>query len=400
MQEGVASEAVLARRPPRPRPPDRLLRRQQHPARRPGRPGDHRGRGQALRGVRLARASTSATDIDLDDARARDARGDGRGGPAVADHRASRTSATAARTSRTPTKAHGSPLGEDAIRETKETLRLGPGQARSSSRTRRSSTSARRASAASSSRTSGTRAFDAYKRGAPGQGASCSSAPGGRAARRLGRRRCRSSSADEKRDGHPQGVRRGDPVGARARARSWSAARPTSPARTTPTSRTAATSQKGDYGGRNIRFGVREHGMGAIVNGLGARRACAPFGGTFLTSRDYMRGAIRLAALMKLPSIYVYTHDSIGLGEDGPTHQPVEHLAALRAIPRPERDPPGRRQRDALGPGASRSPAPRRRRRSRCRARTCRRSTRTTCPTTRSSAAPTCSRDTEAASPT
>jgi transketolase len=91
--------------------------------------------------------------------------------------------------------------------------------------------------------------------------------------------------------------------------------------------------QKGEYGGRNIRFGVREHGMGSMVNGLGLEGLRA-FGGTFLTFSDYMRGAIRLSALMKLPSIWVYTHDSIGLGEDGPTHQAVEHLAALRAIPR------------------------------------------------------------------
>ena len=91
--------------------------------------------------------------------------------------------------------------------------------------------------------------------------------------------------------------------------------------------------QKGDYSGRNIRFGVREHGMGAMVNGIGLE-GLRCFGGTFLTFSDYMRGAIRLSALMKLPSIWVYTHDSIGLGEDGPTHQPVEHLPALRAIPR------------------------------------------------------------------
>jgi transketolase len=91
--------------------------------------------------------------------------------------------------------------------------------------------------------------------------------------------------------------------------------------------------QKGHYEGRNIRFGVREHGMGAMVNGLGLEGLRA-FGGTFLTFSDYMRGAVRLSALMKLPSIWIYTHDSIGLGEDGPTHQPIEHLAALRAIPR------------------------------------------------------------------
>ena len=91
--------------------------------------------------------------------------------------------------------------------------------------------------------------------------------------------------------------------------------------------------ERGAFGGRNLRFGVREHAMGAIVNGLGLHGFRA-FGGTFLTFSDYMRGAVRLSALMKLPSVWVYTHDSIGLGEDGPTHQPVEHLAALRAIPR------------------------------------------------------------------
>jgi transketolase len=88
-----------------------------------------------------------------------------------------------------------------------------------------------------------------------------------------------------------------------------------------------------DYSGRNIAFGVREHGMGAIVNGL-ATHGFRAYGGTFLTFSDYMRGAVRLAALMKLPAIYVWTHDSIGLGEDGPTHQSIEQLAALRAIPR------------------------------------------------------------------
>jgi len=89
----------------------------------------------------------------------------------------------------------------------------------------------------------------------------------------------------------------------------------------------------GDYAGRNIHFGVREHGMGTVVNGL-ALHGFRAFGATFLTFSDYMRGPVRLSALMKLPAIWIYTHDSIGLGEDGPTHQPVEHLAALRAIPR------------------------------------------------------------------
>jgi transketolase len=85
--------------------------------------------------------------------------------------------------------------------------------------------------------------------------------------------------------------------------------------------------------GRNIHFGVREHGMGAVVNGLNVYGGIIAFGATFLTFSDYMRPAIRVSALSGYPSIWVFTHDSIGLGEDGPTHQPVEHLAALRAIP-------------------------------------------------------------------
>jgi transketolase len=85
--------------------------------------------------------------------------------------------------------------------------------------------------------------------------------------------------------------------------------------------------------GRTLHFGIREHGMGAILNGIVLHGGTRPYGGTFLIFSDYMRPAVRLAALMKLPVVYVWTHDSIGLGEDGPTHQPVEHLTALRAIP-------------------------------------------------------------------
>jgi transketolase len=85
--------------------------------------------------------------------------------------------------------------------------------------------------------------------------------------------------------------------------------------------------------GRVIHFGIREHAMGAILNGIALSGLTRPFGGTFLVFSDYMRGAVRLSALMKVPVTYVWTHDSIGLGEDGPTHQPVEHLWALRAIP-------------------------------------------------------------------
>ena len=91
--------------------------------------------------------------------------------------------------------------------------------------------------------------------------------------------------------------------------------------------------QKDAYDGRNIRFGVREFAMGAIMAGMFLHNGLRPYGGTFLVFADYMRPAIRVTSLMKLPLIYVFTHDSIAVGEDGPTHQPVEHLAALRAIP-------------------------------------------------------------------
>ncbi len=85
--------------------------------------------------------------------------------------------------------------------------------------------------------------------------------------------------------------------------------------------------------GRTLHFGIREHAMGAILSGIALHGPTRPYGGTFLVFSDYMRGAVRLASVMQSPVVYVWTHDSIGLGEDGPTHQPVEHLAALRAIP-------------------------------------------------------------------
>jgi transketolase len=87
-----------------------------------------------------------------------------------------------------------------------------------------------------------------------------------------------------------------------------------------------------NYSGRNFHFGIREHAMGAILNGLSLSRV-RPFGSGFLIFSDYGRGALRLSALMEIPVIYIFTHDSISVGEDGPTHQPVEHLASLRAIP-------------------------------------------------------------------
>lgn len=105
----------------------------------------------------------------------------------------------------------------------------------------------------------------------------------------------------------------------------------------TPSNNTYIKSSKnfepGNYANRNIHYGIREHGMAAVMNGIALFGSTIPFGGTFLTFSDYARPAVRLAALSELPTIFVFTHDSIGLGEDGPTHQSVEHIAALRAIP-------------------------------------------------------------------
>jgi len=91
--------------------------------------------------------------------------------------------------------------------------------------------------------------------------------------------------------------------------------------------------ENADPYGRLIHFGIREHAMGGILNGIALHGLSKPFGGTFLVFSDYMRGSVRLAALMNVPVTFVWTHDSIGLGEDGPTHQPVEHVASLRLIP-------------------------------------------------------------------
>jgi len=100
-----------------------------------------------------------------------------------------------------------------------------------------------------------------------------------------------------------------------------------------PADKQGAVGGEWSYAGRNLHFGVREHAMGAILNGMALHGGVIPFGATFLTFADYMRPSIRLAAMMRLPVVYVFTHDSIGVGEDGPTHEPVEQIASLRAIP-------------------------------------------------------------------
>ena len=148
--------------------------------------------------------------------------------------------------------------------------------------------------------------------------------------------------------------------------------------------------EAGEYGGRNLHFGIREHAMGAIVNGL-VLSGFRAFGAGFLIFSDYMKGSIRLAAIMRIPSTFVFTHDSIGVGEDGPTHQPIEQLVTLRATPNLDVVRPAGLQRDRRSPGATRCARPT--------GRPCSRSVAPGAPgvgsgrrspTTRSSAAPTC----------
>ena len=104
------------------------------------------------------------------------------------------------------------------------------------------------------------------------------------------------------------------------------------PNKTTLTFEGAGDFQSDNYGGKNLHYGIREHAMAAAVNGMSLSKL-RPFGASFFIFSDYARPAIRLAALMELPSLFVFTHDAMGDGEDGPTHQPIEHMASLRAIP-------------------------------------------------------------------
>src|SRR4029077_2420889 len=102
--------------------------------------------------------------------------------------------------------------------------------------------------------------------------------------------------------------------------------------KTTLTFKGAGDFEPSSYGGKNLHFGIREHAMAAIVNGMSLSKL-RPFGASFFIFSDYARPSIRISALMELPTLFVFTHDAMGDGEDGPTHQPVEHLASLRAIP-------------------------------------------------------------------
>ena len=226
---------------------------------------------------------------------------------------------------------HGSPLGEEEIKGAREKLhwRHQPFEVPKP--------------ILASWRAAGTRHRAAYESlGASRQAARC---VGARKPHRSDRRQ--GQSCDRRRHRRAQSRtsparmpswRRGNPRRRCSRSccrssRASSAARPTSPAPTARSPRRSVVIKPGDFVGNYIHYGVREHGMAAAMNGLALHGGIVPYGGTFLVFSDYCRPAIRLSALMQQRVIYVMTHDSIGLGEDGPTHQPVEHLAALRAIP-------------------------------------------------------------------
>ena len=245
-------------------------------------------------------------------------------------------------------KAHGAPLGEDEVRLTKEVLGWDPDQHFFIPDEVREH-------------------FDQRERGAALQAEWNAALPGlarrpRRARRPVGRRVGGQAAARRARGarGHRLGARTSSPprsAGQQAMA-AFSDYVPTMVGGAADLSESTKTEFPGGHElnykqgrpARNVFFGVREHGMGGVVNGMAGHGGIVrPYGSTFLQFADYMRGSIRLSALMGLEDAWVYTHDSVGLGEDGPTHQPVEHLAALRAIPRPRGHPPGRRQRDGRG---------------------------------------------------
>ena len=350
LQEGVGLGGELARRAPQAGQAHRALRRQPDPARRPDGLGVHRGRPRAVRGVRLARpaASRTATTSPRSTPRSPPPRRT----TARRSSPSGRSSATAPRTRHGTQKAHGAPLGPDEVRLTKEAYGWDP------DKTFYVPDEAR----------------DLFRRAIDrGQG------PG----RRLGRRALAAyaeafpaEAAELKRRSPAASPTAGTPAcptwddGSEVATRNASqdaiqllaAALPELFGGSADLSESNLTDVKAnghdhfepDHAGRNLRFGVREHAMGGIVNGIAYHGGFLPYAATFLTFSDYMRGSVRLAALCGLHVTYVWTHDSVGLGEDGPTHQPVEHYAGAARDPqpvvRPARATPTRRPR----PGRSR----------------------------------------------
>ena len=155
---------------------------------------------------------------------------------------------------------------------------------------------------------------------------------------------------------HPPGVQPRSSTPSSTSCPGWCAAAPTSPRTPAWSSRTRRRSTSTEFGGRQLHYGIREHGMGSVMNGM-AVSFLMPAGGTFFVFSDYMRGAVRLAALSRYKSLFVWTHDSVGLGEDGPTHQPVEQLASHAGDAGAASHPSGRRQRERARRGGSTSTA-------------------------------------------
>ena len=319
---------------------DLPLRRQPRLARRPHLVAFTEDVRQALRGLRLARAARRGRQRRLDG----DRRGDRR--RPKQDPRPSliacgrRIGYGSPHKAGTPT-AHGAPLGEDEIVADEEEPRLATASTRSSCPTTCAHFCRGASSAARSVHESGRTTFDAWARRTPAQAPSVWSTAATEQLPAGGSRRERSPSVKtDEAVATRSSERQGDQCdrGA-ARAGARRRRRPISRVDEDRRSRTAATSTAETAPGRNIHFGVREHAMG------GDRRTAWPaHGGVRPSARRSSASAttcgppIRLAALSQLPSIFVFTHDSIGLGEDGPTHQPVEQLTSLRAMPNMERD--------------------------------------------------------------
>jgi transketolase len=336
---GHLRRGILAGRPPKARQPGLPLRRQPHLHRGRHRDGVLRGRAEAVRGVRLARAADRARRRRRP-RRARPVRG-----PQVcAQAETGRPSIIAMRTiiawpapnARNTEAAHGSALGEDEVAATKRLLGFDP-----------------------------SRSFEvadevlAHSRRALDRGAEAHAAWDKRIDKWRGAQPERAKLFDRIVAGQlPEGwedalpvFEEGKSVATRAASGKvlqslgavlpelWGGSADLAGSNNTTIDKTSSFLPKGnplpeaDPYGRTIHFGIREHSMAAEMNGIALHGNTRIYGGTFLVFSDYMRNAVRLSALMQLPVTYVWTHDSIGLGEDGPTHQPVEHLASLRAIP-------------------------------------------------------------------
>ena len=246
--------------------------------------------------------------------------------------------------------AHGEPLGEEEIRLTKRALRLAGGRQVPRPRRRlRALPGGHRPAAARSCATPGSPGSRSYKAEYPeladelyrmqhrqlpdGWDKDLPTFPAD--AKGMATRDRLGQGAQRRRQERPLADRR---LGRPGPVDQDAARRSTAP----------ATSRPDNYGGRNLHFGIREHAMGAVLNGMALVKV-RPYGSGFLIFSDYGRPPIRLAALMELPVIYIFTHDSIGVGEDGPTHQPIEQLAVPAGDPRPDRAPPRRRQRGGRG---------------------------------------------------